>query len=136
MLCKQMAKVAGTKGATELKSFKEIKAHGYEVHILGANVGDNVGLKKAKSTKDPKKKMVCKLIELKHCTPRYKITMELYSLKIMRFIGKKPMMECFPKVYDIFLVRKMRRMISCLVDFANISIPFLPNRPKRRTSSS
>lgn len=105
MLCKKMAKVASTKGAIELKSVKELKDRGYDVDLKGANVGENVGLKKAKSTKDSKKKMVCKLIELKHCTPRYKITMELYSLKIMRFIGKKPMMECFPKVYDIFLVK-------------------------------
>ena len=105
-LCKQMAKVIGTKGAISLKSTKEMKSRGYE---LGEkNLSGQEALRHAKGPKG--KSMVCKLIELKQCTPRYKITMERYSLKIMRFIGKKPLAECFPKIYDIFLVSSLQTL--------------------------
>ena len=99
-LCKQIAKVIGTKGAISLKSIKDMKDRDYEVQ--NKKVADQEALFHAKGPKG--KSIVCKKIQLAQCTPRYKITMERYSLKIMRFIGKKPLAECFPKVYEIFLV--------------------------------
>lgn len=103
-LCKEMAKVIGTRGATELQSAKELKTRHYE---LKEAVPDQDGLKRATGPKG--KKMICKMIELKYCTPRYKVTMECYSLKIMRFIGRRPLLSSFPQVYDIFLVSGLRR---------------------------
>ncbi|KAH9398742.1 hypothetical protein TYRP_018552 [Tyrophagus putrescentiae] len=101
-LCKEMAKVIGTRGATELQSAKELKTRHYE---LKEAVPDQDGLKRATGPKG--KKMICKMIELKYCTPRYKVTMECYSLKIMRFIGRRPLLSSFPQVYDIFLAEKV-----------------------------
>ena len=114
-----MAKVIGTKGAIPLKSTKEMKSRGYEVS--SKNVAGQEGLHKADGPKG--KSMVCKLIELKQCTPRYKVTMERYSLKIIRFIGKKPLLDCFPKVYDIFLVDKIYYIF--MGKYMKVSIPYL-----------
>ena len=107
-LSKQMAKVIGTKGAEKLKSTKEMKERGYVV--TEKSVGGQEGLKQATNPKG--KHIACKMIDLAMCTARYKVTMERYSLKIMRFIGKKPLVKCFPKVYDIFLVSSARRSVQ------------------------
>ena len=99
-LCMQMAKVLATGGAVKLKSLKELKDKGYELHSKA--ISSQVSLKKASGPHD--KTMACKVIVLKECTPRYKITMDKYSLRIMKFLGKKPLTNCIPKLYDIFEV--------------------------------
>ena len=101
-LCQRMGKLTKTKGAIKLGSIKEMNKRGFKVDGKMVNKLAE-SLRKVSGPKG--KQMVLKMICLNQCTPRYKVTMERYSLKIMRFIGKKPLMEIFPKVFDIFLVK-------------------------------
>lgn len=101
MLCQKMQKVLQTVGAIKLKSMKEMKEHGYEIE--SKVIAGQETLRKSKGPHG--KVMACKVIDLSECTARYKITMDLYSLRVMRFIGKKPLVESYPRIYEVFMVR-------------------------------
>lgn len=98
-LPKQIKHVMATSGAVKLKNIKEMSSKGYSIVDMKPNK-DNIHGAKGPGGKQ----MVVKVISVKSVTPRYKINLEKYSLKIMKFVGKKPLSKAFPTIFDIFYV--------------------------------
>ena len=99
-LCAQMEKMNTISGPIKVNSVKEMKAHKYGIKSKVKWATDSICMANGPDHRP----MIVKILQLRQCTVRYKLTMERYSLKIMRFIGQKPLFHTFPIIYEIFLV--------------------------------
>ncbi|KAI2801469.1 hypothetical protein BLOT_011021 [Blomia tropicalis] len=99
-LCAQMEKMNTISGPIKVNSVKEMKEHKYGIKSKVKWATDSICMANGPDHRP----MIVKILQLRQCTVRYKLTMERYSLKIMRFIGQKPLFHTFPIIYEIFLV--------------------------------
>lgn len=79
-------------------SMSKLKAKGYSLDITNGH--DNLYEGKGPGNRS----MLVKMINLKSVTERYRKNLDQQSIKIMKFIGEKPLCDSFPKIYEIFLI--------------------------------
>lgn len=101
MLTKKVNQIMNGKGATQLRSTNELKSKGY---VIEKKIDDHDYLYTAKGPGNDK--MVAKLVSSKKCTPRFAKTLEMTSLKIIRWISMDKPCNAFIRYYDVFMVSR------------------------------
>lgn len=97
MLTKKAKKIMKTTGAIKVKSIKEMeKKHFKMTTSLGKNL--------YKATAPGDKKAIVKVIDITKISPRYRVNLEKFSIKIMKFIGSKKVSSNFVHIFGVFLV--------------------------------
>lgn len=101
MECKKIQEQIEDQTIEKCSSIKEMNRKGYKVDI-------NKGKDNLFNGSGPgSRTMMVKIINLKLMTARYKQNFERHSVKIYKFIGKKPLCKSFPKIYEIFNIEKV-----------------------------